>query len=154
MKFDVEYSTSSWTRTFPERNTFANVKAQSGPARPSRAQLARPARPAKLGQPRRLTQVIRPNLRTKIMDFRGFDSCRILILRGGILMYIVNIPESLSQATLVRIILVGTILVGKSHPASQPSRTQPTQQASQTSQTRRDPRGGGSRGGFQGEPLV
>ena len=27
------------------------------------------------------------NLRTKILDFRGFDSGRILILRGGILMY-------------------------------------------------------------------
>ena len=28
------------------------------------------------------------NLRTKILDFRGFDSSRILNLRGGILMYV------------------------------------------------------------------
>ena len=41
------------------------------------------------------------NLRTKILDFRGFDSSRILILRGGILMSIGSLPESLSQAILV-----------------------------------------------------
>ena len=28
------------------------------------------------------------NLRTEILDFRGFDSSRVLILRGGILMSI------------------------------------------------------------------
>ena len=37
------------------------------------------------------------NLRTKIMDLRVFDTSRILILRGGILMSIRNFPESLSQ---------------------------------------------------------
>ena len=37
------------------------------------------------------------NLRTKILDFRGFDSSRILILRGGILISIGNFPESLSR---------------------------------------------------------
>ena len=42
------------------------------------------------------------------MDFRGFDSSVILILRGGILTSIGDFPESLSQA-----ILVGTMLVGK-----------------------------------------
>ena len=31
-------------------------------------------------------------LRTKILDFRGFDSSIILLLRGGILMSIGNIP--------------------------------------------------------------
>ena len=44
------------------------------------------------------------NLRTKIMDFRGFGSIVILMLRGVIFM---SIPESLSQR-----ILVGTIFVG------------------------------------------
>ena len=49
------------------------------------------------------------NLRTDIMDFRGFDSSIILIVRGGILMSILNLPESLRQA-----IVVGIMLVGKS----------------------------------------
>ena len=47
------------------------------------------------------------NLRTKIQDFRGFDSSVILILRGGIPRPIGNLPESLSQAMLVGIMLVG-----------------------------------------------
>ena len=46
------------------------------------------------------------NLRIRILDFRGIGSSRILILRGGILMSIGNVPEMLSQQ-----ILVGTILV-------------------------------------------
>ena len=37
------------------------------------------------------------NLCTKIMDFRGFDSSRILILRCGIPRPIGNSPENLSQ---------------------------------------------------------
>ena len=49
------------------------------------------------------------NLRTTILDFRGFDSSRILILRGGLLMSIGNFLESLSQAILVGIILVGRL---------------------------------------------
>ena len=44
---------------------------------------------------------------SKILDFRGFDSRRVLILRGGIFMPIGNFPESLSQAILVGIILGG-----------------------------------------------
>ena len=46
---------------------------------------------------------------TKIMDFRGFDSSRILILRGGIPRPKGNFPESLSQAILVGIMLVGRL---------------------------------------------
>ena len=46
------------------------------------------------------------NLCTKILDFRGFDSSRILILRGGILMSIGQFPESSSQTILAGIILV------------------------------------------------
>ena len=46
------------------------------------------------------------NLHTKMLDFRGFGSSRILILRGGILMSIWDFPESLSQQILVGIILV------------------------------------------------
>ena len=49
------------------------------------------------------------NLRTNIMDFREFDSSRILILRGGTLMSIGNSLESLSQAILVGIMLVGRL---------------------------------------------
>ena len=48
------------------------------------------------------------NLRTKIPDFRGLDSSRILIVRGGIPRPLDNFPELLSQR-----ILVGTILVGR-----------------------------------------
>ena len=33
------------------------------------------------------------NLPAKILDFRGFDSSRVLILRGGILMSIGDFPE-------------------------------------------------------------
>ena len=36
-----------------------------------------------------------------ITDFRGFDSGRILIIRGGSLRSIGSFPESLSQAILV-----------------------------------------------------
>ena len=49
------------------------------------------------------------NLRTNIMDFRGFDSRIISIIRGGILMSIGDFPESLSQAILVGIMLVGRL---------------------------------------------
>ena len=50
-----------------------------------------------------------PNLPTSIVEFRGFDSSIILILRGGILMSIGDFPEMLSQAILVGIILVGRL---------------------------------------------
>ena len=46
------------------------------------------------------------NLRTKIMDFRGFDSSNILIVRGGIPRPIGDFQEGLSQAILVGMILV------------------------------------------------
>ena len=51
------------------------------------------------------------NIRTNIMDFRGFDSSRILKLRGGIPRAIGDFPESLSQAILVGIMLVGRFSV-------------------------------------------
>ena len=47
------------------------------------------------------------NFRTKILDFRGFDSSRICISRGGIPRRIGDFPETLSHAILVRIIVVG-----------------------------------------------
>ena len=43
------------------------------------------------------------------MDFGGFDSTIILILRGGIPRPVGNFPESLSQAILEGIILVGRL---------------------------------------------
>ena len=46
------------------------------------------------------------NLRTKIPDFRGFDSSRVVSLRVGISRPVGNFPESLSQRIL------GMILVG------------------------------------------
>ena len=51
------------------------------------------------------------NLPTNIMDFRGFDSSTILILRGGILVSIGDFPESLSRTILVGIMLVGRLNV-------------------------------------------
>ena len=42
-----------------------------------------------------------PNLPTKIVDFRGFDSSIVLIQRGGIPRPIGDFPESLTQAMLV-----------------------------------------------------
>ena len=41
------------------------------------------------------------NVPTSIVDFRGFDSSIILIIRGGIPRPIGDFPESLSQAMLV-----------------------------------------------------
>ena len=50
-----------------------------------------------------------PNLPTNIVDFKGLDSSAIFISKGGILMSIGNLPESLSQAMLVGIMLVGRL---------------------------------------------
>ena len=50
-----------------------------------------------------------PNLPANIMDFRGFYSTLILILRCGIPRPIGNFPECLSQAILVGIMLVGRL---------------------------------------------
>ena len=47
------------------------------------------------------------NLRTKNLDFRGFDSSIILILRGGILRSVRIFLESLSQQILAGIISAG-----------------------------------------------
>ena len=59
----------------------------------------------------------------KILDFRGFDSSIISILRGGTLMSIGNFLESLSQAILVGIILVGRL--GVLHRTRVPSPRDP-----------------------------
>ena len=53
------------------------------------------------------------SLRTKILDFGGFDAGRILILRGGIPRPIGNFLESLSQAILAGILLVGRLGVAR-----------------------------------------
>ena len=53
--------------------------------------------------------VITANLCTEILDSRGFDSSRILIVRGGILMSIGDAPGILSK----RIPAVGMILAGR-----------------------------------------
>ena len=50
--------------------------------------------------PRLSTRWATANLRTEILDFRGFDSSIIVILRDGILRHMGNFPESLSQAIL------------------------------------------------------
>ena len=55
------------------------------------------------------SRVYTPNLPTNIVDFKGFDSSIILIWRGGIPRPIGNSPESLSQAMLVGIMLVGRL---------------------------------------------
>ena len=73
-----------------------------------RAALAQFASRSARFKPQRL-KVIAANLRTKILDFRGFDSSRILILRDGILVSIGNLQEILSRRILVGIILVGRL---------------------------------------------
>ena len=50
-----------------------------------------------------------PNLPTNIVGFRGLDSSIILIVRGGIPRPTRKFPESLSQAMLVGIMLVGRL---------------------------------------------
>ena len=52
------------------------------------------------------------------MDFGGFDSSAISISRGGFPMFIGNSPESLSQAMLVGIMLVGRLGVDGSGAGS------------------------------------
>ena len=49
------------------------------------------------------------NPRNNIVDFRGLDSSIILNFRGGILMHMGNSPESLTQAMLVGVMLVGRL---------------------------------------------
>ena len=44
------------------------------------------------------------NLRTKILDLRGFDPSIISIVGGGILMLIVRFPEMLSREVFVGIV--------------------------------------------------
>ena len=63
------------------------------------------------------------NLRTstKILDFGGFDSGRILIIRGGIPRPIGNLQESLSQAILEGIISVGRLGVFGDSPPRLPT---------------------------------
>ena len=53
------------------------------------------------------------NLPTNMMDLRGFDSSMILIIRGGILRTKGDFPETLSQAILAGIMLVGRLGVPK-----------------------------------------
>ena len=62
---------------------------------------------------RRLRLRATANLRTNIMDFRGFDSSMILIIRAGIPRPMGNFLESLSQAILVGIMLVGRLGVSR-----------------------------------------
>ena len=71
-------------------------------------QTGRPADP-QAGWEKRACARDAADLPTKIKDFRGFYSGRILIVRGGILMSIGNFPEMLSQRILVGIILVGRL---------------------------------------------
>ena len=56
---------------------------------------------------RGVTRCTTPNLPTNIVDFGGFDSSIILILRGGILRPIRDVPESLTQAIIVGMMSVG-----------------------------------------------
>ena len=56
-----------------------------------------------------VTSDLTADLRTKILDFTGFDSNIIFMLSDGILMPIGNFPEMLSQQILVGIILVGRL---------------------------------------------
>ena len=50
-------------------------------------------------------------LRTTILDFRGFDSSRILVLRGAILVPMGDFLEVLSRRVFAGIVLVGRLSV-------------------------------------------
>ena len=76
---------------------------------PDRAPIRKSEGPCTGGCDSRSLRKAMANLRTKIPDFRGFDSSRILISRGGILMSMWNFPERSSQRILVGIILVGRL---------------------------------------------
>ena len=52
-------------------------------------------------------------LRAKILDFRGLDSSRILILRGGILMSIGNSQDIFESRNLSREMLSREMLAGR-----------------------------------------
>ena len=54
-----------------------------------------------------------PNFPTNIVDFRGFDSSLILIVRGGIPRPKGSFLESLSQAMLAGVMLVGRLGVAR-----------------------------------------
>ena len=82
---------------------------------------------------------ISANLRSNIMDFGGFDSSRILILRGGIPRPIGNFPENLSQAIFVGIMLVGRLGVSPLASGSQ-RRTRSMSKPSVVSFASQDPR--------------
>ena len=55
------------------------------------------------------TRPYTPNLPTNIVDFRGFGSNIILILMAGIPRPMGDFPESLTQAMLVGVMLVGRL---------------------------------------------
>ena len=77
-------------------------------------------RPCKTSSPsasRSRTKRNTANPRTKILDFRGFDSSIISISRGGIPRPIGDFPKSLSQAILAGIISVGRSGVARPKPA-------------------------------------
>ena len=66
------------------------------------------------------------NLRAKILDFGGFDSCRILMLRGGIPRPIGNFPGKFESTNLSRDNLsrqIGCAVAVECGPAAAASRT-------------------------------
>ena len=88
-----------------------------------------------------LIDCLRPtaNPRTNIMDFRGFDSSIILIIRGGIIMSIGDFPESLSQGILVGIMLVDRLGVSTAGRATKRNEVRPCPKRDETEM---DPDGG------------
>ena len=50
--------------------------------------------------------MVTANLRTKILDFTGFDAIRILMVTGGMFMSVDNFLKVVSQQILAGIILV------------------------------------------------
>ena len=56
-----------------------------------------------------MAAVVTANLPTNIVDFTGFDSSIMLNLRGGIPRPKGKFPETLNQAMLVGIMLVGRL---------------------------------------------
>ena len=80
--------------------------------------LIKPCSPDLTGQSSLSIQVdraqleITANLRTKILDFRGFDSGRTLISRGGMLMSMGDFPGSFeSTIIIITIIIIQMIMI-------------------------------------------
>ena len=105
---------------FPKARFCASARETFGP---DVERCGRERRPACQSSEHLQTTTYTANLRAMILDFRGFDSSRILNSRGGIVRSIGHFPDSLSQAVLVGIVLIGRLGVFTPAGVEQPIST-------------------------------